>query len=292
MEPLIIILITLGAMTLVALFWLGVNASKKGTAWGMFVLLLSPLGAVIYGIRHWKHARYPFIAYSLSLVSAITVGGYLLYTSGTWQVVSTSVHMHQAVQSKQLSGRDALAFTPVSLSQFGRITPRERQQRRLQLMQNFVDKYEPSFTEDDREEINLVISRLMYGTAVTEQQKQQLVELQRRVASRQMRVKADTDEPAVEQTSRQDMFRTPSRRETSKPYYRLEFLPISAREARDYVGKMFMVTRKDGIEKQYKLVGTSPGALRFERRIPGGKYSFEYKHQDIEQLRILAQVTY
>jgi hypothetical protein len=55
---------------------------------------------------------------------------------------------------------------------------------------------------------------------------------------------------------------------------------------------MFKVTRRDGIEKQYRLIGTSPGALRFERRIPGGKYSFEYKHQDIEQLRILAQVAY
>ena len=46
------------------------------------------------------------------------------------------------------------------------------------------------------------------------------------------------------------------------------------------------LTRKDGDEKKYKLIGTSPGGLRFERRIPGGTYSFDYKHQDIEQLRI------
>jgi hypothetical protein len=52
------------------------------------------------------------------------------------------------------------------------------------------------------------------------------------------------------------------------------------------------VTRKGGDEKKYKLIGTSPGGFRFERRIPGGTYSFEYKHKDIEQLRILAQVAY
>ena len=64
------------------------------------------------------------MAYSLSSVSSIKVGGYLLYTSGTSQVVSTTENMHKALQSKQLSGREALAFTPDTLSQFGRITPR------------------------------------------------------------------------------------------------------------------------------------------------------------------------
>jgi len=47
-----------------------------------------------------------------------------------------------------------------------------------------------------------------------------------------------------------------------------------------------------GVYLLFWLIGTSPGGLRFERRIPGGTYSFEYKHQDIEQLRILAQVAY
>jgi hypothetical protein len=128
---------------------------------------------------------------------------------------------------------------------------------------------------------------------VTGEQKQQLVGLQQRVASVPRPEKPQQKE-AVEETpaSTMEMFTRESRRQSQQPNYRLEFLPISAVEAGDYVGKMFMVKRKDGIEKQYKLVGSSPGALRFERRIPGGKYSFEYKHRDIEQLRILAQVLY
>lgn len=292
METYILILIALGITSLVTLFWLGVNAARKSTLWGMFVLLLSPLSAFIYGIRHWPHARFPFLAYSISLVSVISLGGYLLHASGTWEVMYTSMHMHQAVKSKELTGRDALAFTPVSLTEFTQVTPRERQQRRLRLMHDFVDRYESSFTQADREEINLTISRLMYGATVTEPQKQELIALQRRIANREMPAKETVTETVAESTSGQGIFRKQSRREIPKQNYRLEFLPITPREARDYVGKMFMVTRKDGIEKQYKLVGTSPGALRFERRIPGGKYSFEYKHQDIEQLRILAQVTY
>ena len=296
MEPYLLILAALGATSLITLFWLGANAARKHTLWGIFVLLLSPLGAFIYGIRHWPHARMPFLAYSASLVSVISLGAYLLHASGTWEAIYTSMHMHQAVQSKDLSERDALAFTPVSLTEFTPVTTHERQNRRLQLMHEFVDRYEPSFTREDREEINRTISRLMYGTTVTEGQKQQLIALQRRLASKQMPVKEDTGkaeaEAETETKPKQEVFRKKSARETPKTNYRLEFLPITAREARDYVGKMFMVTRKDGLEKQYKLIGTSPGALRFERRIPGGKYSFEYKHQDIEQLRILAQVAY
>ena len=154
-------------MSLVTLFWLGVNAARKNTLWGMLVLLLSPVSAVIYGIKYWQDSRLPFLAYSLSLVSAITLGAYLLHASGTWQVMQTSMHMHQAILSKDLSGRDALSFTPVRLTDFAQVTPHERQQRRLQLMHDFVDRYEPSFTEADREEINQTISRLMYGTTVT-----------------------------------------------------------------------------------------------------------------------------
>jgi hypothetical protein len=289
MQPLLIILIALGVISLVTLFWLGVNAARKHTAWGMLVLLFSPLSALVYGIRHWRDARVPFIAYSLSLVCAVTLTTYLLHTSGTWQVMLASLHMHQAVQSQDLSGRDALVFTPVSLTTFTRVSPYQREQRRLQLMQDFVEQYEAAFTEADREEINQTISRLMYGSAVTGEQKQQLLALQERVARGPEPEVTDT-EPAAETHSGRDLLVRESSRRTAEPHYRLEFLPITAREARDYVGKMFMVTRKDGEEKKYKLIGTSPGGLRFERRIPGGTYSFEYKHQDIEQLRILAQV--
>ena len=292
METYTLILLALGVTSLATLFWLAINAGRKHTLWGLLVLLLSPLGAFIYGIRHWERARFPFMAYSISFVSVISLGAYLLHASGTWEVINTSMHMHQAVKSKELTGRDAIVFTPVSLTQFAEIPPLERQQRRLQLMHDFVDRYESSFTSADRDEINLTISRLMYGTAVTEAQKQQLIELQRRVANKQMPVK-QTGKPAVaENTSAKDILKKPSRRESTRQNHRLEFIPITASEARNYVGKMFKVTRRDGIEKQYRLIGTSPGALRFERRIPGGKYSFEYKHQDIEQLRILAQVSY
>jgi hypothetical protein len=292
MEPLLLILLASGVISLVTLFWLGVNAARKSTLWGMLVLLLSPVSAVIYGIKYWQDSRLPFLAYSLSLVSAITLGAYLLHASGTWQVMQTSMHMHQAVLSKDLSGRDALSFTSVRLRDFTQVTPHNRQQRRLQLMHDFVDRYESSFTEADREEINLTISRLMYGTTVTGEQKQQLLELQQRVASKQVLANTESNDAVAEETPKQGIFEKKSRRQTAKPNHRLEFLPITAREARDYVGKMFMVTRKDGIERQYKLIGTSPGALRFERRIPGGTYSFDYRHQDIEQLRILAQITY
>jgi len=293
MQMLVTIALALAGVSLVSLMWLGANASRRSTAWGMFVLLLSPPGALIYGIRHWKLARFPFMAFTTSLLSTVAMAGYLLHTSGTWEVMHTSMYMHRAVQSKDLSDRDALSFPQVSLNEITRVTPLERQQRKLQMMEKFIEKYEPSFTEEDREEINLAISRLMYGTTVTAQQKQQFVELQRRVANVPMPEKADHKE-AVEETpaSSMDMFTRDSRREPHRSSYRLEFLPISAAEAGNYVGKMFMVKRRDGIEKQYKLVGSAPGALRFERRIPGGRYSFEYKYRDIEQLRILAQVVY
>ena len=292
METYTLILIALGVTSLATLFWLAVNAGRKHTLWGLLVLLLSPLGAFIYGILHWQRARFPFVAYSISLVSVISLGAYLLHTSGTWEVIYTSMHMHQAIKSREHTGRDALACTPVSLTELKQVTPRERQQRRLQLMHDFVDRHESSFTREDRQEINLTISRLMYGTAVTEAQKQQLIELQRRVANKQMPAEKAEEQAVAENAPAEDIMKKPSRRTTPGQNYRLEFLPITASEAGNYVGKMFKVTRRDGIEKQYKLIGTSPGALRFERRIPGGKYSFEYKHQDIEQLRILAQVAY
>ena len=292
MNVLIQVLLGFALATLVMLLWLTVCAFRKHALWGLTVLLFSPVSAIAFGIRHWREARIPFIAFSASLLSVVSLSVYLLHTSGTWEMAQTSMHIHRAILSKHLTDQDALRFVPANLVRFNELSAEQRSQGKLDLMTSFIDSYEPALTDADRDEISLVISRLMYGSTMTHTQKQELRQLRDRVELTLPVTPAEKAPIEEQNASTVERFTRPSKHKPPRQNYRLEYLPIKPGEARDFVGKMFKVTRTDGIEKQYKLVGGSPGALRFERRIPGGRYSFEYKYQDIEKLRILAQVIY
>ena len=61
-----ILLLLLAFITFVTFIWLVVAAFKKSPLWGFLVLFLSPITAIIFGIKNWKDAKIPFLAYILS----------------------------------------------------------------------------------------------------------------------------------------------------------------------------------------------------------------------------------
>jgi hypothetical protein len=71
----------------------------------------------------------------------------------------------------------------------------------------------------------------------------------------------------------------------------MDYMEIEASEARNYVGNTFKVTRRNSREQEVRLIGVSPGRLRFEQRVLGGTLAYEYRIRDIEKLKLLARVT-
>jgi len=78
----------------------------------------------------------------------------------------------------------------------------------------------------------------------------------------------------------------------TEPRYRLVYKPIMLSDARKYIGATVKVTRRNTLEKEYRLTGASANRLQFSQRNSSGAYSFSYHTRDIEKLRVLIKESY
>ena len=71
--------------------------------------------------------------------------------------------------------------------------------------------------------------------------------------------------------------------------YRLVYIPIDVSEAHKYIGSTVKVTRRNVVEKEYRLIGASRSKLQFAQRNRSGNFSFSFRNSDIEKLRVLVK---
>ena len=74
--------------------------------------------------------------------------------------------------------------------------------------------------------------------------------------------------------------------------YRLTYVTINIADAPNYVGSTVKVTRKNVIEKEYRLISVSGNRLEFSQRAGSGSYTFKYRKNDIEKIRVLTKQPY
>ena len=79
---------------------------------------------------------------------------------------------------------------------------------------------------------------------------------------------------------------------TIKGRYRLIYKQIKPTDAHGYIGSTVKITRKGVVEKEYRLTGASTNALDLSQRHKGGSFSFSFKHNDIEKIRVLTRKPY
>jgi hypothetical protein len=111
--PLIAQLVALTAS--IALIWLVVRAFKKHPGWGFTVLLLSPPGAMAFGIKYWQEEKQAFLAYLFSFCMAVSLGVYMFMTWGGAGMIRNVGYIHQGIQSRTPSKTDAANFMHTSL---------------------------------------------------------------------------------------------------------------------------------------------------------------------------------
>ncbi|MGB5717816.1 MAG: hypothetical protein WBN81_12060 [Gammaproteobacteria bacterium] len=78
----------------------------------------------------------------------------------------------------------------------------------------------------------------------------------------------------------------------AQPRYRLAYVTIDVADASNYVGSTVKVTRKNVLEKEYRLLGVSGNRLELAQNVGSGSYSFRYRNRDIERLRVLTKQDY
>ena len=105
-----------GIFTLVALIWLTVRAFRKKPAWGLAVMLLSPVSATFFGIKYWEEEKKAFLAYITTFATTAALALYLFTTWGGWELLRATYHVNRGIQARMLTARDAEYFIKTSQS--------------------------------------------------------------------------------------------------------------------------------------------------------------------------------
>ncbi|HYQ70823.1 MAG TPA: hypothetical protein VET88_02725 [Gammaproteobacteria bacterium] len=239
-----------GVLALVMLLWLSIRAFKQHAVWGFLVLLLSPVGAFAYGVRHWASAKIPFLAYITTFTLSLFLALYLFSSWGGWELVKAYNRVQEGIQARNLSREDASAFIHTSL--------------------DFGEK--SGLNPEAQEEFNTV--------------RRHLEQLDKVEAA-----KARAAQAAAEAAARDELSRAMINKKTQskKEQYTLVYRPIPVDEAKNYVGYTVKVTRRGGLEREYRLAGATGSKLQFAQRNTAGTYSFSYYTRDIEKIRVLTQ---
>jgi hypothetical protein len=293
MNTLLLISQVSALLAVAAFIWLIVRAFKKHFLWGIAVLVLSPISAMIFGIRHWRDQKQPFILYMGSFITSVGLGLLVFTAWGGWELVQTAYRVHQGIENHTLSEKDAYAFMHANLQFIEKANPGGEAEIKLEFFRKYLEQHKSGISQLEKQKLQAEIDELMEGEYLSIAQQDELRNLSSQLAALQPYNDPvpEKETPVAEQpvTAGSDTA-TPA---TPRPQrYRIEYLEIDAADAGNYVGKTFKVTRRNSEEQKCRLVGTSPGRLHFEQRGRGGTFSFKYRYRDIEKLKLLAKVTY
>jgi hypothetical protein len=292
MNTLLQVSLAFGLIALAALVWLIIRAFRKHTLWGIAVLLLSPFSALFFGIKYWQDEKKPFLTYITSFAAATGLALYVFTAWGGWEVARLALKVHMEIQSEQLGQQDAFDFMHANLQFIEKASLDEQDRRKVEVIQEFLDQHESKLSDPDREKLYADVVALMDDQGLSTAHHQELENMRKQLATKQVdSIPQQTQTPAAAapESTRRTLSRRPSK---TKVNYRTDYREIDISEAGKYVGKSFKVTRRNSEERQCRLIGSKPGKLLFEQRGGGGTFTFEYRHSDIEKLKLLARMDY
>ncbi len=104
------------ACSLLALGWLTVRAFSKKPAWGLAVMLLSPVGATFFGLKYWDEEKKAFLAYLITFAVTAALALTLFTAWGGWDLLRATYQVNNGINSRMLTTQDAEYFVKANTS--------------------------------------------------------------------------------------------------------------------------------------------------------------------------------
>lgn len=291
MDTLLQLSLVCALLALFSLLWLVARAFTYSSLWGFAVLLFSPPGALVYGIRYWRREKRPFLAYLASLLAATGLGLSVFTAWGGWELARAALQVHEGIQTRTLSDRDAYTFLSASLGFIGNANLPDPERRKLDVIRWFLNNHPARLSAVERRQLHDEIAALLANEDLDGNQRRELEYLRRQLARSRTENVAAPQPVVVEAPPPPGERRILSKRPSAtKAQYRTDYRIIPISEAGNYVGKSVKVTRHNSDEQECKLVGATAHSLRFEQRGGGGTFVFEYYKRDIEELKLLTRL--
>jgi hypothetical protein len=104
------------ACSLLALGWLTIRAFSKKPAWGLAVMLLSPVGATFFGLKYWDEEKRAFLAYLITFAITAALALTLFTGWGGWDLLRATYQVNDGINSRMLTTHDAEYFVKANTS--------------------------------------------------------------------------------------------------------------------------------------------------------------------------------
>jgi hypothetical protein len=159
--------------------------------------------------------------------------------------------------------------------------------RASQQVQQGIESH--TLTEQDVQAL-LTISELFDEQSGFDMQSSQLLlRAERELALQAEQLAAETERA---ERGRLDFDEIDKKVKSAPQHYRLAYVTIKVADAPNYVGSTVKVTRKNVVEKEYRLVKATANQLEFAQRTGSGSYTFRFRNSDIEKIRVLTKQPY
>ncbi len=249
----------LGLVSLVAYIWLVVVAFKRSVGWGIGVLLLSPISAIVFAVKYWQESKKPFLIYIGSVSASIAMVFVMFAFLGGFARMSMASKMSEG----EAGEAEVAAF-----------------------MEQHLDRMEDSGLLDEQEQEQL--------QQVKQQLKQMTNAQEGRAEEETPEATSDAVQPAANPTpvqSPQEVRQTlPPVAETSEPQStapttgprKRDLVPVS--EVGRHVGEVLKVVTEDGRSFQGRLVSVNGNELVFEKHLRSGMITVPWDKSEIQSL--------
>jgi hypothetical protein len=225
------------------------------------------------------------------LIAAVALGLTVFSAWGGWELARTALRVHEGIQTRTLSERDAYHFMVANLVFIDKAGLDARERRKLDVIRRFLNRHEPDMTDTQRRQLQAEIATMLDNQDLDESRRRELEYLHRQLG--RSRPETNGTPPTITAAApvAAPAHPTASKRPSiTKAQYRADYHVIPVSEAQNYIGKSFKVTRRNSEEQDCRLVGATAQRLRFEQRGGGGTFVFEYHKRDIEELKLLARL--
>ena len=249
-------------VSLVGFVWLCVLAFKEHVGWGLAVLFLSPVAAVVFAIKHWQESKKPFLIYAGSTAAFFVLAILAFSAAGGFEMMSMA---RRISQGEEISDEEATQFIQVQIERMedsGMLSAEEEAELRQmqQMIENMQQEQDGAGT--------IVLGTPSAGGAA-------------RVPSRSVSTRATGSRPAPRPSPRERTVSPPTGDPAPPGYKR-----VSVGDADRYLGRTIRIVKKDGRQTKGRLAEVDSNHLLVERYLSSGTISFELRTNEVDSLLV------
>jgi hypothetical protein len=289
-------------LTLIGYFWLANVGFKRSVLWGVLILLLSPITAIVYAMTNWFDARKAFLTYIVSFVLMCGAAILIYDEVGTGNMHQIADRMHSgklgpfkayALITKALNHAGPLDLfaeesnlaaadqTVSNATQLAGNTPSPKVANELVQVTNETDKLAGAKNDVKPDAAPVPATLKDVEDAETKAAKDSET---KSTEVKPAEVKVEKPKYATPDQAQPDPLAQKRKKEEANT------VKVSLEKMPKYIGHYFIITLKNGHQRRGLLRSVDATTLHLDRKLYGGNVKFTVSKTQIKTIEMLTRL--